>query len=611
MNAPPPSAPPEVLGLLKQAHALMDLGRLAEAEALCQRAMALAPRVPDALHLLALVHRRRGEELDAERLIRESLALAPRRADFYANYGNLLGATGRVAEAERSYRYALQLDPRFRPARLALARLLTGAGHAGPAEQELRTLLAADPGDAESWAALGAALVTQDRLPEAESAYRRSLELAPGNTLARHNLGSLLSRMGHAAEALAELDCAAAAGLRGRALHFNRARALVELSRFDEAEREIAAALASAPGDQTTLALLAKIRFMRADPDFTRGLREAIASHPGHVGLRLTHATMLREAGRLDEATSAFEEAITVLGSHPAYLSGLALTLQAAGRPAAAVDPARRAFEANPDDPGLGNALASILLCAAMPEEAWPVIRCLRERYPHSQEPIAHEAVAARLLGRDVYRELYDYDRLVRPYELETPTGYANIAEFNAALLSVLDLRHRWETHPLDQSLRSGTQTPGNLLTDPDPAIRAFLEALADPIADYRSRIGQDPSHPLEARNVGKTEFAGCWSVRLRRGGFHVNHIHPQGWLSSAYYVYTPADAAAADQKCGWIKFGEPRFPVPGVLPERILRPHPGRLVLFPSYLWHGTTPITTDEPRVTIAFDVVPKQPS
>jgi Flp pilus assembly protein TadD len=610
MKAPPSSMPPEVHGLLRQASGLLERGQIDEAEALCRRAMALAPRAPDAVHLLALVHRRRGEESDAERLIRESLALAPRRADFYSNYGNLLGATGRIAEAERSYRYALQLDPGFRPARLALARLLTGAGHAGPAEQELRTLLAADPGDAESWAALGASLVAQDRLPEAESAYRRALELAPRNTLARHNLGSLLSRMGRAAEALAELDRAAAGGLGGRALHFNRARALVELTRFDEAERQLAAALAFAPGDQATLALQSKIRFMRADPDFTRGLREAIASHPGHMGLRLTHATMLREAGRLDEAAMAFEEAIAVLGPHPAYLTGLALTLQAADRPAAAVEPAQRAFDANPDDPGFGNALASILLCAALPEDAWPVIRRLRERYPHSQEPIAHEAVAARLLGRDAYGELYDYDRFVRPYDLETPTGYADMAEFNAALLSVLDLRHRWDTHPLDQSLRSGTQTPGNLLTDPDPAIRAFLEALAGPIADYRSRIGQDPGHPLEARNVGRTEFAGCWSVRLRRGGYHVNHIHPQGWLSSAYYVHTPADASDPDHQCGWIKFGEPRFPVPGVLPERILRPHPGRLVLFPSYMWHGTTPITTDEPRVTIAFDVVAKQP-
>ncbi|MCU0975830.1 MAG: putative 2OG-Fe(II) oxygenase [Steroidobacteraceae bacterium] len=606
MNTLPPSSPPEVLAALQQAQQLMGQGRLEEAEALCRRAVGLAPRSPEAVHLLGLVRRRRGDTTDAERLIRESLALAPKRADFYANYGNLLGATGRVAEAERSYRYALQLDPRFRPARLALARLLTGAGHAGPAEAELRSLLDVEPRDAEACAALGAALVAQERLGEAEAAYRRALDLAPDDTIARHNLGSLLSRQSRAAEALEELDRAADGGLRGRDLHFNRARALVELARFDEGEREIVAALGYAPADQETLALLAKIRFMRADPDFARGLREAIAANPGHVGLRLTHATMLREAGHFEAAAGAFGAAIAALGPLPDYLSGLALTLQAAGRAGEAVDPARRACTARPADPRLGNALSSILLCAGLPDEAWPVIRALRERDPRSQEPIAHEAIAARLLGREAYSELYDYDRFVRPYELEPPPGYASMAEFNSALLAVLEDRHRWEAHPLDQSLRFGTQTAGSLVADRDPMIRAFLEALAAPIADYRAQVGHDAAHPLEARNAGDVRLSGCWSVRLRRGGFHVNHIHPAGWLSSAYYVHTPADVADTEAQSGWIKFGEPRFPVPGVLPERIIQPRPGRLVLFPSYMWHGTTPITTDEPRVTVAFDVV-----
>ncbi len=31
-----------------------------------------------------------------------------------------------------------------------------------------------------------------------------------------------------------------------------------------------------------------------------------------------------------------------------------------------------------------------------------------------------------------------------------------------------------------------------------------------------------------------------------------------------------------------------------------------GTLVLFPSYLWHGTMPISGDEPRMTVAYDAV-----
>ena len=68
---------------------------------------------------------------------------------------------------------------------------------------------------------------------------------------------------------------------------------------------------------------------------------------------------------------------------------------------------------------------------------------------------------------------------------------------------------------------------------------------------------------------------------------------------------------AALDQvtRQGWIKFGEPSFK--SVLREpvrRAIQPVPGRLVLFPSYMWHGTIPFEDEAVRTTIAFDVVPK---
>jgi hypothetical protein len=63
-----------------------------------------------------------------------------------------------------------------------------------------------------------------------------------------------------------------------------------------------------------------------------------------------------------------------------------------------------------------------------------------------------------------------------------------------------------------------------------------------------------------------------------------------------------------AERRSGWIKFGEPKFHVPGATPEKFVQPAAGTLVLFPSYMWHGTTPIHGDEPRMTIAFDVVPR---
>ena len=45
----------------------------------------------------------------------------------------------------------------------------------------------------------------------------------------------------------------------------------------------------------------------------------------------------------------------------------------------------------------------------------------------------------------------------------------------------------------------------------------------------------------------------------------------------------------------------------PPLTPELYVQPKPGRLVLFPSYMWHGTVPFASSQQRLTVAFDAVP----
>jgi hypothetical protein len=85
-----------------------------------------------------------------------------------------------------------------------------------------------------------------------------------------------------------------------------------------------------------------------------------------------------------------------------------------------------------------------------------------------------------------------------------------------------------------------------------------------------------------------------------------VNHIHQLGWISSAFHVETPAAIETGQQ--GWLSFGEPGLPTRPPLPaEHFVKPIAGDLVLFPSYMWHGTLPFEGEAARLTIAFDAVP----
>jgi hypothetical protein len=163
---------------------------------------------------------------------------------------------------------------------------------------------------------------------------------------------------------------------------------------------------------------------------------------------------------------------------------------------------------------------------------------------------------------------------------------------------------HRTRAHPIGQSVRGGTQTRGSLFDRPEPEIARLRERIAAEVQAYWNGLpAADPKHPLLRHRASQPRFAGSWSVRLTGGGFHTSHFHPRGALSSACYFVVPEPQSPME---GWLEVGGPPggLDVP-VEPLRRIEPVPGRLALFPSYLFHGTRPFAEGE-RLTAAFDVV-----
>jgi Flp pilus assembly protein TadD len=586
---------------------LLEQGQFEHAAAACRSVLAVAPDHPAATHLLGLARARTGAAAEAEPLLRRSVLLEPGNHQFRVNFGNFLRRQGRLNEAEAEYRAALVQFPGARKARHQLALTLDDLGRRAESEAEARRSLAEEPREAESWSLLGFVLANQGRLFEAEQSYRRALELTPNYGIARHNLGSLLVQMERAEEALATLGRAQALGVPEFELRFTRARALMLLSRPEEAEQEYARAVAERPRHIDAQANLARLRFMRSDPFFTRSLEEALRSAPDDLALHAALATTLFRAGRFGQAETRIRDVLKRHGSLPEFRAQLAYVLLEQARLEEAEIEALESATAEPRNAGAVDVLITVLLARARPEEALPFILARRAQEPMVQNWIAHEAVAARLMGRPQYRELFDYQRLVRSYRLEPPAGWSSMQELNAALLQVLEARHVFATHPLEQSLRHGSQTTRNLVADPDPVIQAALRSFETAVQHYVSELGTHPAHPFMQRNLGVARIAEGWSVQLRRDGFHVNHVHPKGWISSAYYVSVPDEVKDAQLRSGWLKFGEPRYPVPMITPDFMVQPSAGMLVLFPSYLWHGTTAIQGETPRTTMAFDALP----
>jgi hypothetical protein len=168
---------------------------------------------------------------------------------------------------------------------------------------------------------------------------------------------------------------------------------------------------------------------------------------------------------------------------------------------------------------------------------------------------------------------------------------------------------HNAKGEYLDQSVRGGTQTDGPLFSRIDPVIKQLRKAIVTAVERHVAQLpAHDPNHPtLRQPRDRKIRFSGSWSVRLRSGGHHSNHVHPQGWISSALYVSLPPAVAGEPADAGWLTLGQPDALLGVDLPPwRTIEPKVGHLALFPSVMWHGTVPFNDGE-RLTVAFDVAP----
>jgi tetratricopeptide (TPR) repeat protein len=384
------------------------------------------------------------------------------------------------------------------------------------------------------------------------------------------------------------------------------ARALEFAGRTREAEACVAGALLRWPVDAALHALLTELRWRAgAGEELTAPLESAIRKYPGELKLRLVAADALRNAGLAERALTLLQEGLRLVPDSAAFLTSIGVLLDSLDRPAQALSYLQAAVARAPDSPSARRNLLPTLLKLDQPRRALDLADGLLRQLPDDQQLIAWRATALRALGDSVgYAALHDYDRLVQVHRLR-PRG-SDIAHFNEVLARELTALHRAERRPLAQSLRGGSQTERNLPAG-NPVIAEFFAILEAPIRKYIASLETlDPNHPTARRASGGFRISGSWSVQLQPGGFHVNHVHPAGWLSSAYYVELPALPDEAS-RAGWLAFGEPGITIPGLGADHFVRPETGMLVLFPSYLWHGTVPFNEGGRRLTAAFDVVP----
>lgn len=600
--------------LLQQALKCVDGNALDEAEGYLVEILDANPKEPDGLQLMGLVRRAQGRSAEAEDFYRRSLAERPEQPHVHHNLGNLLISLGRNEEAIAPLQEAIRLTPNYVDAHLNLGKAYSGTNRHALAEKCFRRVLWLSPGHPFALQCLGGTLNDLGRPKEAEMVLRKGLAANPKNprqaAAFEHNLAVSLNLQRRFDEALVLFDSAQAKVSDMPYVDYNRAHALQFLGRFDEAVEGYRRALARSPLHLAAHHDLNDLLYrMGRDEEFLASYDEAALLYPDVGELALGKAKYQFQREDFEGARENFERASFLLPAHVAPHDGLALLFARMGDYAGAAKEHEIALRIEPQNAHLWRNYAETLLRAGEPERGLTAAEEALALEPMHQAAIAIWGTALALLEDPRNELVNDYAKFVVPFELEAPEGYRDMESFNRDLNACLDRMHRDKREMLDQTLRGGTQTFDNLFGKGTDLVERLRARIDEAVADYIARLDSDDDHPFLKRRRGQFEYAASWSARLHDCGYHTNHVHSKGWISSAYYVALPDSVSDAEGKQGWLKFGEPNFDAGLKNPiRRTIQPRAGTLVLFPSYMWHGTIPFRSQQSRTAIAFDVVPR---
>ena len=598
-----------IMPQLQRAQAMLQSGQAAQAWLLLAPLRSAIDRHGQALRLYALVAQQVGRTDDAADALKRIAGLEGNPPEILGALADLLDKAGRHAEALTHWDHLVALHPELADAHLNRAITAANAGKHDRAIEAADAGLKRFPGHARLLATKAMALKNVGHIAESVELFKEAVAADPGRALTRHNQAVALRaacQFEEACEAYAE---AARLGMTGAQFHANWAAAALEAGRIEEAESLYDQSLGEDPRFDEARKGLTRLRIEYRDGAKAFAHYERVAlDEPEAARVWLDWSKALIANRQTEAALAVAERGLERNPSSYELLATRAFTQGMIGDASAALEELDRLLQGHPDDNSLRSLIPQLALRAGHPDRAAAVLEARVDSDPGDQISWSLLSLAWRLLDDPREQWLCDYERLVMVVDVPSADGKLDSTAYAKTVAAMLDPLHVTRSEPGDQSLRGGTQTSGSLFLRPDPDIQQFREAVILAARRALANLPDDPGHPFLRRKSEQFGFSGSWSVRLAAGGHHVSHVHPQGWMSSAYYARLPAsDAEARSRHEGWIQFGVPPEHLDiDLAPRRLVEPQPGRLVLFPSYLWHGTIAFSAGD-RLTAAFDYQP----
>ena len=179
---------------------------------------------------------------------------------------------------------------------------------------------------------------------------------------------------------------------------------------------------------------------------------------------------------------------------------------------------------------------------------------------------------------------------------------FEDYKEHNIELKKYIKNLYKKNSDGLQRSNIDGWHSPDFSLEEKDTAAYKFFISLKKYLIDVFKILGwrYDPN---------KIIMTNMWAIINKKNNFNLPHIHPNCYLSAAYYVKT-------HDGCGKIKFTNPNlvsrqrsplienktdFNQNGIEVD----PKEGDLLFFPAYLTHEVLRNNSDKERIVISFNI------
>jgi tetratricopeptide (TPR) repeat protein len=317
----------------REATALHQQGRFADAERVYDDVLRQQPNHFDALHRLAVIAAQTGQTDRAAELFRRAIKLNTTIPAVHRNLGMALFELNRFREALASFDRAISLKPDYAECYNSRGLALQELKWPAEALAAFDRAIALKPDFAEAYLNRGLALQALQQPMEALAAHEKAIAVKANFLEAHYSRGRLLEWLGRPVEALAAYERAIALNPVFAEPHTGRGNILQEMRRLDEALASHDRAIELKPGfaeahNNRSIALTYLMRPIEA----LSSCDKAIALKPNFAEAFNNRGNISQDLRRYDEALAAYEKAIALDAGYVEAYNNRALLLLLMGR---------------------------------------------------------------------------------------------------------------------------------------------------------------------------------------------------------------------------------------------------------------------------------------